>query len=659
MRGAGPRVIGKHARREPRDGRPTRVGLRTKIIGLLSGVLLLFSTAFIAFTYADQRSRVESEMLEQSRMLVSEMDAVWDFVSINQYTINHTSQGEYDFKRLHCAIAGKAVAALFSRGSDYSIRFTNLNPRNFYNAPDDYERAALEGFYANAASRPTEMAQEEVYGFGGDAGGSVFRYVRSMVYDSECMECHGTPKGEIDVTGYPKEGAHIGDIAGAVSVVVPTELYFSNMRAAVAANAALFVLLMVGVAFVIFHVLSRLITTPLTELNASLAWLGEQAEGRRDGAAGVSPAGAWSSGLLSSESSDAQAAVDGAPGVDGLRESSPCTGFVRSVPIISPQRPSNPYASREVDALFTQFDEMSRRLSSLYGSLESQVVERTEQLRATNAELERQRAHVEEVNERLKRENQYKSDFLAIVSHELRTPLTSILAFTELLAQSIDSSETAALRQVEEVEKNGSILLEMVNNVLETARIQAGSERLNLELVDLNDIVGMVETTNESVALKRGVTFATRVAPDVPLIESDWEKVRRILVNLVSNAIKFTPEGGRVEVNVTYEPGEQDNPVGSPEAMPDEQGTHAGIVRIDVSDTGIGIPADKQRLVFERFTQENMSTVRRYGGSGLGLSLVKDLVAMLGGTVELESAPGQGSTFTVRLPEGGPVSDSL
>ena len=659
MRGAGPRAIGKHARREPRGGRPTRVGLRTKIIGLLSGVLLLFSIAFIAFTYADQRSRVEAEMLEQSRMLVSEMDAVWDFVSINQYTINHTSQGEYDFKRLHCAIAGKAVAALFSRGSDYSIRFTNLNPRNFYNAPDDYERAALEGFYANAASRPTEMAQEEVYGFGGDAGGSVFRYVRSMVYDSECMECHGTPKGEIDVTGYPKEGAHIGDIAGAVSVVVPTELYFSNMRAAVAANAALFVLLMVGVAFVIFHVLSRLITTPLTELNASLAWLGEQAEGRRDGAAGVSTASAWSSGLLSSESSDARAAVDGTPCADELNESLSHAGFARSVPVISPQRPSNPYASREVDALFTQFDEMSRRLSSLYGSLESQVVERTEQLRATNAELERQRAHVEEVNERLKRENQYKSDFLAIVSHELRTPLTSILAFTELLAQSIDPSETAALRQVEEVENNGSILLEMVNNVLETARIQAGSERLNLELVDLNDIVGMVETTNESVALKRGVAFSTSVAPDVPLIESDWEKVRRILVNLVSNAIKFTPEGGRVEVNVSYEPGEQDSLAGTPATMPDEQGTHAGIVRIDVSDTGIGIPADKQRLIFERFTQENMSTVRRYGGSGLGLSLVKDLVAMLGGTVELESAPGRGSAFTVRLPEGGPVSDSL
>ncbi len=575
--------------------KPARVGLRTKIIGLLSGVLLVFSVAFIAYTYADQRSRVESEMLEQSRMLVSEMDAVWDFVSINQYTINHTSSGDYDFKSLHCAIAGKAVAVLFTRNTDYSIRFTNLNPRNIFNKPDAYEQEALEGFFAGEACGESSD-NAEVYGFSDKDGQQVFRYVRTMVYGQECMECHGTPAGEIDVTGYPKEGAQVGDIAGAVSVVMPTELYFSNMRDSVVANAALFVLLMAGVAFVIYHVLSRLVTAPLTELNASLAGLAERAENRREGL----------------------------PMQAGPKPSGPSAG----------------YASREVDSLFAQFVEMSQRLSELYGSLESQVVERTEQLRASNAELERQRIHVEEVNARLQQENQYKSDFLAIVSHELRTPLTSILAFTELLAQSIDPVETVALRQVEEVEKNGAVLLEMVNNVLETARIQAGSERLNLELIDLNDIVGMVEGSSESMALKRGVTFATSVDADVPLIVSDWEKARRILANLVSNAIKFTPEGGSVNVRVAYESERQQ-------------------VRIDVADTGIGIPADKQQLVFERFTQENMSTVRRYGGSGLGLSLVKDLVAMLGGTVSLVSAPEQGSTFTVCLPESGPSTDSL
>lgn len=582
---------------------PTKVGLRTKIIGLLIGVLLLFSVAFIVFTYADQRGRVETEMLEQSRMLVSEMDAVWDFVSINQYAINHTSQGDYDFKSLHCAIAGKAVAVLFSRDTDYSIRFTNLEPRNIFNAPDEYERAALEGFYADDAS-------SEHYGFAQLDDKQVFRYVRTMVYGQECMECHGSPKGEVDPTGYPKEGAEVGDIAGAVSVVMPTELYFANMRNGVLANAALFVLLMVGVALVIYHVVSRLVTAPLTELNGSLAGLAERAETRCDTVPGLSPARAEAS-LTDAAPADSLARV---PGVA-------CT---------------RPYASREIDSLFVQFEQMARRLTELYATLESQVVERTEQLRASNAELERQRLQVERANEQLKRDNQYKSDFLAIVSHELRTPLTSILAFTDLLLQSIDPAQADALRQVEEVEKNAAILLEMVNNVLETARIQAGSERLNLELVDLNDVVGMIEASNEPVAVKRGVSFSTVVDADVPLITSDWEKVRRILANLVSNAIKFTPQGGSVQVSVSFAP-------------------ETGSVRIDVADTGIGIPADKQQLVFERFTQENMSTVRRYGGSGLGLSLVKDLVAMLGGTVGLVSAPGRGSTFTVHLPQDGPA----
>ena len=171
----------------------------------------------------------------------------------------------------------------------------------------------------------------------------------------------------------------------------------------------------------------------------------------------------------------------------------------------------------------------------------------------------------------------------------------------------------------------------MVDNVLETARIQAGSEKLNLELVDINDVVGMVEASSESLAVKKSIALSTRVAPDVPLIVSDWEKVRRILVNLVSNAIKFTPENGSVEVRVRYNEGEN-------------------TVVVEVIDDGIGIPADKQDLIFERFAQENMSTVRRYGGSGLGLSLVKDLTDMLGGAVSVESVLGEGSTFSVVLP---------
>ncbi len=564
---------------EEQKATKTRVGLRTKILGLLLGILLSLSAAYIVFTYYDQREHTVSEMLEKSRVLVDEMAAVWEFVSINQDTINYTSDGVYDYKSLHCAIAGKSVAALFSRNSDYSIHFTNLNPRNFNNEPDDYEAEALRAFEA-------DPSVTERYGFAKVGGQSVFRYVSVMKVSENCIECHGGPKDEIDVTGYPKEGWEAGDIAGAVSVVVPTELSFANMNASIVNNVLFFVLLMACMAVVFYVVLRRLVTNPLTNLQESLALVADGSRTFLDG---------------------------------------------KETPVQLARDPRELYASREVDGLFEQFDSMARRLAGLYANLESQVSERTEQLFAANLELDRQRRRVEEINAQLARDNRYKSDFLAIVSHELRTPLTSILAFADLMADTVDPADAASRRQLEEIEKNGAILLEMVDNVLETARIQAGSERLNLELVDLNDIVGMVEASNQPVALKKGVAMSTAVDADVPLIMSDWEKVRRILVNLVSNAVKFTPAGGRVDVHATWAP-------------------ERSRVHIEVADTGIGIPSDKQDLIFGRFTQENMSTVRRYGGSGLGLSLVKDLVSMLGGTVSVTSEVGAGSTFSVELP---------
>ncbi len=633
--------------------RGSRFGLRTKIIGLLWGVLLVFAVAIVAYSYQDQRSRVDNAMLDQSRMLAAQMDAVWEFVSINQYAINHTADGTYDFKRLHCAIAGKAVAMMFTKSSDYSIRFTNIDPRNIYNAPDEYELAALTALYDDPDRR-------EVYGYGTDDDGEqVFRYVRTMVYDESCLQCHGTPEGEIDETGYPKEGKGVGDLAGAVSIVIPMQGYLENMNRAVASSAALFVLLMLGVAAVIYGVLSRLVTRPLRYLRSSFGRIGDGAR-IADGERIADRA----------RIADGARIADRARIADGAREGE-ADGEADGGPLRPPAMPeaapfrAGRYSTREVSDLFDQYESMARRLWDLYENLESQVVDRTARLSEANAELERQRARVEEANAKLLRDNRYKSDFLAIVSHELRTPLTSILAFAELLSQSVDPSETVVLKQVEEVGRNAAVLLEMVDNVLETARIQAGSERINLELIDLGDIVGMVEAANEPVALKRGVAFGTRVEPDVPLVTSDWEKVRRILTNLVSNAIKFTPAGGEVDVRVSLAAtgtgdeaaGERGGGTGDEAASGAAAwagggtgGGPRGLVRIDVSDTGIGIPKEKQGLVFERFTQENMSTVRRYGGSGLGLSLVKDLAAMLGGRVELQSEPGRGSVFTVFLP---------
>lgn len=547
------------------------VGLKTKILGLLLASSLLILCAFGAWTYAMQRHATQTELVETSRVLVDEMNAVWDFISLNQSRIDHTSDGAYEYKGLHCAIVGKSVAALFSRDSEYSMRFTKIDPRNIANAPDETETAALEMFAADPGLR-------EYYEFSMRGEERVFRYVSAMEVTEQCMECHGGPAGEIDVTGYPKEGWELGDLAGATSVTIPTALYDSNMWAAIRSNVLFFLIIIMCMCAGIYVALDRLVVRPVAALSSGLARVGGSQSHR-----------------------------------------------------VSPFDANEAYATAEITELFARFNEMSERLKVLYGNLELQVEERTEQLRHANEELEAQRAHVERVNERLKNENRYKSDFLAIVSHELRTPLTSVIVFAELMEETVGSNDDLARKQLEEIRKNGRILLEMVDNVLETARIQAGSERLNLELVDIADVLGQVESATSAVAVKKGVRFSTRIDAGVPLVMSDWEKVRRIVSNLASNAVKFTDAGGSVDVGVSLATGGKE-------------------VSIAVRDTGIGIPQDKHRLIFERFTQENMSTVRRYGGSGLGLSLVRDLTGMLGGRIELESEPGKGSLFTVFLP---------
>ena len=215
-------------------------GLKTKIIGLLSFVLLMLLIVDIAWTYESQKRATEAMLLEESRVLVTEMDAVWDFISINQDTINYTLEGAYEYKGLHCAIAGKSVAAFFSQNSDYTIRFTNITPRNIHNTPDAYESEALAQF----AEHPGDPDREMYYGFAEYQGESVFRYVSAMKVTEHCIECHGAPQGELDPTGYEKEGWQTGDLAGAVSVIVPTQMYYENMAGAVVSNVLFFLAIM-------------------------------------------------------------------------------------------------------------------------------------------------------------------------------------------------------------------------------------------------------------------------------------------------------------------------------------------------------------------------------------------------------------------------------
>jgi signal transduction histidine kinase len=224
--------------------------------------------------------------------------------------------------------------------------------------------------------------------------------------------------------------------------------------------------------------------------------------------------------------------------------------------------------------------------------------------------------------------NQAKSTFLANVSHELRTPLNAILGFTRLVLRK--TGEQIPQQQRENLQKvlvSAEHLLSLINGLLDLAKIEAGRMDVYVETFRLDDVVDPAVSTVEP-SLKNGVRLIKDVPADLPPLQSDREKLKQIVLNLMSNAAKFT-EQGRITVSAR---------------------TSNGLLRLAVADTGIGIPPQALARIFEEFRQADMSTTRRYGGTGLGLAIVKRFCRLLGGDVTVQSEPGRGSTFTVTIP---------
>jgi len=229
--------------------------------------------------------------------------------------------------------------------------------------------------------------------------------------------------------------------------------------------------------------------------------------------------------------------------------------------------------------------------------------------------------------------NEIKGQFLATISHELRTPMNSILGFSEALLNGLYGplSEAQSSR-IQRIHRNARDLLTLIDDLLDLSKIDAGRMTLYPAWVSVSDVVYDVVQGMEAQAQARGLDLRIDLAPDLPALCVDPQRLQQVITNLLGNAIKFTPDG-RVTIS----------------AQMSGAGDSAAIV-ITVADTGIGIAEKDQALVFDEFRQADGSTTRRYGGTGLGLAITKKLVEMMGGTITLESAPGRGSRFTVRLP---------
>ena len=268
--------------------------------------------------------------------------------------------------------------------------------------------------------------------------------------------------------------------------------------------------------------------------------------------------------------------------------------------------------------------QLYKDLEGLTFALEQRVMERTNELRETNL--------------RLLAADRSKNQFLANMSHELRTPLNSIIGFSSVLLEATRTSLPARMHKfLENIHSAGNHLLELINDILDLSKIEAGKMELRADEFDLRETIAAVERVMRGFAAEARIQIVSTIDPDIPRVRLDEGRLKQILFNLISNAVKFSSQGGIVAITCRLVP-KGDSPL------------LIDTVRIDVIDQGIGIPADELQRIFQEFYQTEEGKRARGGGTGLGLSLTRNFVELHHGRIEVKSKPGQGSTFTLYLP---------
>ncbi|MGH7177633.1 MAG: ATP-binding protein [Tepidisphaeraceae bacterium] len=269
-------------------------------------------------------------------------------------------------------------------------------------------------------------------------------------------------------------------------------------------------------------------------------------------------------------------------------------------------------------------------LSETFNTMLVNLKASSDQLRAVNKSLDMKLGQLAESNVALYESNRLKSEFLANVSHELRTPLNSILGFAELLKDQINGAEPKAIRYIQNILSSGNNLLVLINDLLDLAKIEAGRMEVRSEQLSVSDLFEGLTSLLKPLCEAKQISIAASIAPDVPILQTDPGKLQQVLYNFLSNAIKFSPNGEKIELSATRD---------APES-----------VRISVTDRGPGIDPEQHATIFEKFRQLDGSVTRQHGGSGLGLAISKELAQLLGGSIGVRSAPGEGANFWIVIP---------
>jgi HAMP domain-containing protein/CheY-like chemotaxis protein/signal transduction histidine kinase len=321
-------------------------------------------------------------------------------------------------------------------------------------------------------------------------------------------------------------------------------------------------------------------------------------------------------------------------------------------------------ATMQTEGLLKQSQQLATELQMQQKELQQtneQLAQKAQQLAEQNVEVERKNQEIEQARGALEGKakelaltSKYKSEFLANMSHELRTPLNSILVLGQQLGDNPDGNLTS--KQVEfarTIHGAGTDLLNLITDILDLSKIESGTVSVEAEEVFVASMLDAVGRPFRHEAENRRLTFEVQTDPHLARsVVTDSKRLQQVLKNLLSNAFKFTEVGGvRLSVSLAKNGWTEDHPI---------LGRVASVVAFEVSDTGIGIPHEKQRIIFEAFQQADAGTSRKYGGTGLGLAISRELASLLGGEIQLRSAPGHGSTFILYLPQTyvGPSTSS-
>lgn len=461
--------------------------LTTRISLLISLVVVLSVIVYSQYNSQVLRAHTESEVLNEARTLSLQMQAAWDYIDQSQDSINYNSDGRFDFKGIYCSIAGKSIAQNFTRASEgYMIRYARNNPRSYTDVPDPFEAAALEAFEAGSAAEYYQVAEYE--------GRPVFRYASMLQIKRNCLTCHGQERGDFDITGFTKEGMALGDVAGAVSIVIPLDTYQSNAQERNLSDTLFYVWLVVAVALCIYLAIRVWVARPLTKMNRELVVANEA-----------------SSTFLMTMSHEMRTPISSIMAYTDLLEDAADVGAS---------------AGGAAEA------------SVGMGAGTGEAADSSDAAEASAGDAGRLAEAVA------------AGSAMSGLSGAATTLPQEPCGGSRSPADSDAAARNA--RYIREIRENSRQLLSMVNNVIDAARIEANAFTVTYDAVDVADLVQTALLPIQPLAAQRGVRIERAVGP-VPVLSADWDALFKIMSNLVGNAVKFSNDGGVVRVSVGYD----------------------------------------------------------------------------------------------------------